>query len=398
MCEKLKNKRTIAAELCNLEFGHYPFIKDKMSLNSSMHEHAQEYINDEHYNNYKHPSLHPNANTFKIKPRARPPAVIETKTPNRSYREAVCGNKSDDAMSISSKQDPISTTSPITGGSPNSNKSELTELKREISDLHTQITGFQTLMTNMHEELKAREERDRQDRLERDAAMKAREERDRQERLERDKREQEDKKEREEKDRELQMKIMAHQVQMDQKVVERENKMMAFFQSMMQSQKQFTVAIQPRSMVTSPLTSLNSGNNSSNKRVCKDQSGDDPSQQLTTAEIEVNNEDENNGMNVQEQQHIEFQQQVLPHPQPQYYLPQYFSQQQPIMLPQQLHQQQYQQYQQHHQSPQLYHHEQPHPISQLQQHQHPHNEQQQQQQPLTQQQQLEQQQQYQEQQ
>ena len=180
-------------------------------------------------------------------------------------------------MSILLKQDPISTTSPITGGSPNSNKSELTELKTEVSDLHTQLTGFQTLMTNMHEESKAREERDRQDRLERD------------------RREREDKKEREEKDREfkrelqiLQMqadkKARAHQLLMAQEAKQRDTEMRAFFQSMMGFQKHVPIAIQPGSMVTSPLTSLNSGNNSSNKRVCNDQSVNDPSQQLTTAE------------------------------------------------------------------------------------------------------------------
>ena len=46
-----------------------------------------------------------------------------------------------DAMSISlAKHGPVSTTSPITGGSPKSNKSELTELKTQVSQLTTCIT------------------------------------------------------------------------------------------------------------------------------------------------------------------------------------------------------------------------------------------------------------------
>ena len=194
MCEKLKNTRTPAAEISNVEFGHYSFIKDKMTIESSKYERAQEYLLDKHYNNYKHPPLQPNTNPVQIHPRARPSAVIKNKTPSKSYREAVCGNKGDDAMSILSKHDPISTTSPITGGSPNLNKSELTELKSEISGLYTQISGFQMLMTNMLADSKAKEEVDRQDRLERE------------------KRNREDKIEKEKKDRELQMKIMEHQV------------------------------------------------------------------------------------------------------------------------------------------------------------------------------------------
>ena len=214
MCEKLKNTRTRASEICNLEFGDYPFIKDKMTIQSSMHERAQEYLTDKHYNNYKHPPLQPNANSVQIHPRVRLPAVIETKTPSKSYREAVCGNKGEDAMSISLKHNPISTTSLITGGSPNLNKSELTELKTEISGLYTQMTGFQTLMTTMLEATKAREEVDQKDRLERE------------------KREREDKIEKEKKDRELQVKIMkekekdrAHQVYMEQQAQACEDKL-----------------------------------------------------------------------------------------------------------------------------------------------------------------------------
>ena len=163
MCEKLKNMRTQAAEISNLEFRHYPFIKDRMTIESSKYERAQEYLLDQHYNNYKHKPLQPNANPVQIHQRARPPAVIETKTPSKSYREAVCGNNGEDTMSISSKHNPISTTSLITGGSPNSNKSELKELKSEVSRLYTQMSGFQLLMTNMLAALKEKEEVDRQD-------------------------------------------------------------------------------------------------------------------------------------------------------------------------------------------------------------------------------------------
>ena len=41
---------------------------------------------------------------------------------------------------LSAKNGPVSTTSPITGGSPKSNKSELTELKSQVSQLTTCIT------------------------------------------------------------------------------------------------------------------------------------------------------------------------------------------------------------------------------------------------------------------
>ena len=295
MYEKLKNMRTQAAEISNLEFGHYPFIKDRMTIESSKYERVQEYLLDQHYNNYKHTPLQPNVNPVQIHQHARPPAVIETKTPSKSYREAVCGNKGDDAMSILSKHDPISTTFPFTGGSPNSNKSELTELKTEISELNMQMSGFQSLMTNM---------------LEKDNEFKLK--------LLEDKA-----KERE------------HRVYMEQQAQAREDKMMTFFKSMMNTKKQVPVAVQPGAIVTSPLTSLNSGNNSSNKWVRNNQSGDDPSQQLIPVEMDVNDEqnDENKGINVQEQQTIAYQQQAWQQQQqPQYNLQQYSPQHQQIGL------------------------------------------------------------------
>ena len=175
MCEDLKVDHPELVQECSETFGYYPFVNDRITTENNIHNLAQRYLRNQNYNNYDEKPLQPNANPIQIHQRGGPP--IERITFQKSYaavlRSSNGNDTNNDSMSISSaKHGPVSTTSPITGGSPKSNKSEITELKTEISDLHTHITGFQTLMTNMHEESKAREERDRQDKLERERSEK----------------------------------------------------------------------------------------------------------------------------------------------------------------------------------------------------------------------------------
>ena len=99
----------------------------------------------------------------------------------------------------------------------------------------------------------------------------------------------------------------------EDKMQAREDKMMVMLQMIVNSQKHpLPYVVQPGSMITSPLTSLNNGNNSSNKRIRNDLSGNDISQQLTPTAMNFKEEQsvENNDVNLQELQRIDHQRQV----------------------------------------------------------------------------------------